>query len=172
MWTDYFYYEITDPKTGEPVPEGESGELVITTLQKEGAPLVRYRTHDLTREIPGECECGSPYPRIATLIGRSDDLVKVKGTIIFPALIDGVLTAVDGVSSEYQIMIDHLNGRDILRLFFETPLESHSDRRTLEKHVADVFKSKVGCTPETKAVSIGELPRSEKKTTRIFDNRY
>jgi phenylacetate-CoA ligase len=172
MWTDYFYYELIDPKTGDPVSEGEIGELTITTLQKEGAPLVRYRTHDLTREIPGECACGRSYPRIETLIGRSDDMVKVKGTIIFPAVADSVLTGIDGASSEYQIMIDHLNGRDILRLFFETPLTDGGDLKELEKRVADVFKSKVGCTPETHAVGLGELPRSEKKTTRIFDNRY
>ncbi|MDR2360353.1 MAG: phenylacetate--CoA ligase [Oscillospiraceae bacterium] len=172
MWTDYLYYEIVDPKTLKPVAEGESGELVVTTLQKEGAPLVRYRTHDLTREIPGECKCGSAFPRISTIIGRSDDMVKVKGTIIFPALVDGVLTAVDGVSSEYQIIIDHLNGRDIMRLFFETSIENSAQRKALEKEVAETFKSKVGSTPETHAVSLGELPRSEKKTTRIFDNRY
>ncbi|MDR3149040.1 MAG: phenylacetate--CoA ligase [Oscillospiraceae bacterium] len=172
MWTDYLYYEIIDPKTLKPVAEGESGELVITTLQKEGAPLVRYRTHDLTREITGECKCGSKFPRISTLIGRSDDMIKVKGTIIFPALVDGVLTGVDGVSSEYQIIIDHLNGRDIMRLFFETAVSGAAERKALEKQVAEVFKSKVGSTPETHAVSLGELPRSEKKTTRIFDNRY
>lgn len=73
-----------DPKTGKVLPDGEIGELVITTLRKEGAPLVRYRTHDLSRIIPGECECGSPFPRIDTLIGRTDDMVKVKGVNILP----------------------------------------------------------------------------------------
>ena len=83
-WNDYFYFEIIDQHTGEVLPEGEVGELVITTLCKEGAPLIRYRTHDLTRFIPGTCACGSPYPRIDTILGRSDDMVKVKGTMIFP----------------------------------------------------------------------------------------
>ena len=81
---DYVYFEIIDPKTLEVLPDGEMGALVITTLRKEGAPLVRYRTHDLTRIIPGECPCGSPYPRIDTIVGRTDDMVKVKGVNIFP----------------------------------------------------------------------------------------
>jgi phenylacetate-CoA ligase len=171
MWTDYLYYEIINPKTLELVAEGESGELVITTLTKEGAPLIRYRTHDLTKEIPGPCKCGSPYPRIATLIGRSDDMVKVKGTQIFPSTVDELLAQIDGVSSEYQIMIDHLNGRDILTLFFET-VTTKDAFKDLEKTVERRFKEKIGMTPNAKAVTLGDLPRSEKKTTRIFDNRY
>ena len=172
MWTDYIYFEIIDPKTGEVVPDGDVGELVITTLQKEGAPLIRYRTHDLTRLLPGDCACGSPYPRVDTIIGRSDDMVKVKGTLIYPAIVDGLLSQMEGVSSEYQIMIDHLNGRDLLTLFFETPVCEGADRKALEKQVESEFKLKVGISAKTKAVSLGELPRSEKKSTRVFDNRY
>lgn len=171
MWSDYFYYEIIDPKTGEVLPEGETGELVITTYLKEGAPLIRYRTRDLTREIPGKCKCGSEFPRIDAIIGRSDDMVKVKGAIIYPSRVDTLLSGIDGVSSEYQIMIDHMNGRDVLTLFFETALEG-ADRKTLEKTVEKAFKSSIGITPKPKAVGLGELPRSEKKSTRVFDNRY
>jgi phenylacetate-CoA ligase len=172
MWTDFLYYEIIDPKTGLPVPEGEVGEIVITTLQKEGAPLIRYRTHDLTRDLPGPCACGLDFPRIDTLIGRSDDMVKVKGSLIYPSTVDTLLAQVDGVSSEYQIMIDHLNGKDILTLFFETPLEDRDTRKALEKTVEADFKKMIGIVPKAKAVGLGELPRSEKKSTRIFDNRY
>ncbi|MDR1727351.1 MAG: phenylacetate--CoA ligase [Acidobacteriota bacterium] len=172
MWTDYMYYEIIDPATGEPVKEGERGELVITTLQKEGAPLIRYRTHDLTREVLGKCACGQDYPRIAAIDGRSDDMVKVKGTIIFPSRVDELLSGVDGVSSEYQIMIDHVNGKDVVTVFFETARKSDGERRDLEKTVEREFKVSVGMTPKAKAVGMGELPRSEKKTPRIFDNRY
>ncbi len=171
MWTDYIYYEIIDPKTGALLPEGQIGELVITTLCKEGAPLVRYRTHDLTRAIPGDCPCGSKYPRIDTIIGRSDDMVKVKGAIIYPARVDEMLSGIEGVSSEYQIMIDHLNGKDILTLFFETGL-SGKEADALEKTVEREFKDKIGIIPNVKAVGMGELPRSEKKSTRVFDNRY
>jgi len=171
MWTDYFYYEIIDPKTGEVLPEGTTGEIVITTLCKEGAPLIRYRTHDLTKAIPGKCECGLEYPRIGTIIGRSDDMVKVRGAIIYPSRVDELLATVEGVSSEYQIMIDHLNGKDILTLFFETR-ETGDAVHHLEKTVEHEFKERIGITPKAKAVGMGELPRSEKKSTRVFDNRY
>jgi phenylacetate-CoA ligase len=172
MWTDYFYYEIINPNTGAPVKFGETGEVVITTICKEGAPLIRYRTHDLTREIAGTCPCGSPYPRIDAILGRSDDMVKVKGTIIYPARVDELLSSIQDVSSEYQIQIDHLNGRDILNLFFETSLNDKGARKNLEKTVEEAFKEKLGLTPKPMAVGMGELPRSEKKSTRIFDNRY
>ena len=171
VWDDYLYFEIIDPKTGALLPEGEVGELVITTLCKEGAPLIRYRTHDLTRFIPDKCECGHDYPRIDTLIGRSDDMVKVRGAIIYPSRVEELLASIDEVSSEYQIMIDHLNGKDILTLFFETPVES-SEYKSLEKTVEIVFKGKIGIMATAKAVGMGELPRSEKKSTRVFDNRY
>lgn len=169
-WDDYFYFEIIDPKTGEVLPDGQIGELVITTLRKEGAPLIRYRTHDLTRILPDECPCGSSYPRIDTLIGRTDDMVKVKGVNIYPGQIEDVLKGVEGVSSEYQVMIDHLNGKDIMTLFFE--ITSAADKKAIETEVKHIFKVKVGLTIEPKAVDIGELPRSEKKSTRVFDNRY
>ena len=171
VWDDYCYFEIVDPKTGKVFPDGEIGELVITTLRKEGAPLVRYRTHDLSRIIPGECECGSPFPRIDTLIGRTDDMVKVKGVNIFPAQIEEIIKFTDGASSEYQVMIDHLEGKDIMTVFFETDA-SVEDREQIERNMESIFKGKLGMTPNAKAVAIGELPRSEKKTQRIFDNRY
>jgi len=169
-WDDYFYFEIIDQTTGKPVPFGQIGELVITTLRKEGAPLVRYRTHDLTRFMAGECACGLQYPRIDTIIGRTDDMIKVKGTNIFPAQIDEMLREVEGASSEYQVIIDHLNGKDIMTVFFE--IENEADKKTVEQNVKQHCKAKIGITVVPKAVSIGELPRSEKKSTRIFDNRY
>lgn len=171
VWDDYCYFEVVDPKTGKVLPDGEIGELVITTLRKQGAPLVRYRTHDLSRIIPGECPCGSPYPRIDTLIGRTDDMVKVKGVNIFPAQVEEIIKFTDGASSEYQVMIDHLEGKDIMTVFFET--EATGDERArIERNMESIFKGKLGMTPNAKAVAIGELPRSEKKTQRIFDNRY
>jgi phenylacetate-CoA ligase len=172
LWTDYLFYEIINPKTGERVKPGQSGELVITTLKKEGAPLIRYRTHDLTREMEGDCPCGSPYPRIDTLIGRSDDMVKVKGVMIYPSRFDELLSAAPGASSEYQIMIDHLNGRDIVTLFFETGVSEKTERKHLVETIQGAVKEKIGLTAKIEAVNIGELPRSEKKTTRVFDNRY
>jgi phenylacetate-CoA ligase len=113
MWTDYLYMEIIDPETGQVLDGGEAGELVITTLRKQGAPLIRYRTHDLTRIIDGECPCGSPFPRIDTIIGRSDDMVKVRGVLIYPARVDEVLSEIKGVSSEYQIIIERIDGKEV-----------------------------------------------------------
>ena len=100
-WDDYLYFEIINPRTGEVLPEGEIGELVITTLRKEGAPLIRYRTHDLTRFLPGDCPCGRDYPRIDIILGRTDDMVKVKGVNIFPGQIDEMLKEVERASSGY-----------------------------------------------------------------------
>ncbi len=170
LWDDYLYFEIIDPKTGEVLPDGDVGELVITTLKKEGAPLIRYRTHDLTRIIHGVCECGSKYPRIDILIGRTDDMVKVKGVNIFPSQIDNVLAKIDGASSEYQFMIDHLNERDICTLFVE--VKTNFNKYELEREIQEQFKNDIGIKIQVKPVNIGDLPRNEKKSTRIFDNRY
>lgn len=170
VWTDYLYFEVVDPKTGKNVPDGEIGELVITTLHKQGAPLIRYRTHDLTRVIPGECPCGCPFPRIDTILGRTDDMVKVKGVNIFPSQIEELLTGIEGASSEYQFMLDHMNGKDICTLFVEA--NDGANRYELEIELQNAFKSKIGISINVKPVSIGELPRSEKKSTRVFDNRY
>ncbi|MCL2032638.1 MAG: phenylacetate--CoA ligase [Methanomassiliicoccaceae archaeon] len=171
MWDDYLYFETIDPKTGKVLPDGQVGELVITTLLKEGAPLIRYRTHDLTRIMTGDCPCGSRYPRIDIITGRTDDMVKVKGTNIFPAQFDGVLSKMEDVESEYQVMIDHLEGKDIITVFFETKLPEEK-RPALEKETAKRLKETIGVMVIPKAVNIGDLPRSEKKTNRIFDNRY
>jgi phenylacetate-CoA ligase len=171
MWDDYIYFEIIDPKTGEVLPDGEYGELVITTLRKEGAPLIRYRTHDLTRIIPGECPCGSRFPRIDIIVGRTDDMIKVKGVNMFPAQFEEVLATMKDATSEYQIMIDHLEGRDIITVYFETPAQGEA-REVAEKELVEKVKSKINVTVVPKAVDIGYLPRSEKKTNRIFDNRY
>ncbi|MEM1484317.1 phenylacetate--CoA ligase [Oscillospiraceae bacterium PP1C4] len=169
-WDDYLYFEIVDPKTGEVLEDGEVGELVITTLKKEGAPLIRYRTHDLTRFIPTKCKCESEYPRIDTLIGRTDDMVKVKGVNIFPSQIEELLKGIPEVSSEYQVMIDHLNGKDITTLFVEK--KKGADNELLRQLITEIFKHKIGIAVNVKPVEMGELPRSEKKSTRIFDNRY
>jgi len=171
MWDDYIYFEIIDPKTGKNLPDGEIGELVITTLRKEGAPLIRYRTHDLTRIIPGECPCGSRFPRIDIIVGRTDDMIKVKGVNMFPAQFEEILATMKDATSEYQIMIDHLEGKDIITVYFETNAVGDV-REAAEKELMEKVKSKIGVTIVPKAVDIGYLPRSEKKTNRIFDNRY
>ena len=98
-WDDFIYIEIIDPKTGENLPDGEWGEIVITTLKKEGAPLIRYRTHDLSRIIPGKCSCGSPYPRIDIIQGRTDDMMKIHGVNVFPSPIEEIIAEFDEATS-------------------------------------------------------------------------
>lgn len=169
-WDDYLYFEIIDPETCEPVNEGEYGELVITTLRKEGAPLLRYRTRDLTRIIPGQCPCGVSYPRHDIIVGRTDDMVKVKGVNIYPGQIDDLLRNLDGASSEYQVVINHINGKDVMTL----RVEKEKDFRgtDLNERIVDLFKKKIGIHIDAEVVSLGELPRSEKKSKRIIDYRY
>lgn len=169
-WDDFLYLEIIDPDTGKNVPDGEVGEIVITTLIKEGAPLIRYRTHDLSRIIPEPCSCGSKYPRIDTIIGRSDDMMKIKGVNVFPAQIEEVLKTFPEISSEYQIRISHLDGKDTMRIYVET--NGSVDFADLSRRIAERIRSRIGFTPLVKPVEIGVLPRSEKKTKRIIDERY
>ncbi|KNY25594.1 phenylacetate--CoA ligase family protein [Pseudobacteroides cellulosolvens] len=169
-WDDFLYFEIIDPITCQPLKEGEYGELVITTLKKEGAPLLRYRTRDLTRLIPGNCPCGSTYPRHDVIIGRTDDMVKVKGVNIYPGQIDELLRNIEGASSEYQVVIKHINGKDEMTLRVEKELSS--DDKDVREKIVDQFKKKVGIHIEAEVLAIGELPRSEKKSKRIIDFRY
>ncbi|MBR6223602.1 MAG: phenylacetate--CoA ligase [Lachnospiraceae bacterium] len=169
-WDDYLYIEVIDPVTGKPVPDGEPGEIVITTLVKEGAPLIRYRTHDLSRIIPEPCSCGDTRPRLDVITGRTDDMMKIKGVNVFPAQIEEVLRTFDELDSEYQIRISHLDGKDTMRIYVET--SGHYDFEELSKNVAAAVKSKIGFTPIVKVVEIGLLPRSEKKTKRVIDERY
>ncbi|MCR5202350.1 MAG: phenylacetate--CoA ligase [Lachnospiraceae bacterium] len=170
IWDDYIYLEIIDPETGEIVPDGEWGEIVLTTLVKEGAPLIRYRTHDISRILPGECPCGSKHPRIDVIAGRSDDMVKIKGVNVFPKQIEEVLALFPELSSEYQIHISHLDGKDTMRIYVET--NGSVDFLEMAKKVALKVKSKIGFTPLVKVVELGVLPRSEKKSKRVFDERY
>ena len=171
VWEDYLYFEVIDPVTLKNVPDGEVGELVITTLRKEGAPLIRYRTHDLTRIIPGQCACGNRFNRIDIITGRTDDMIKVKGVNMFPAQFEEVLAAVPGASSEYQIRIEHVDGKDQLTLLFESG-EPAEEYPRIEADVVKKFKQVVGPQIIAKAVGLQELPRSEKKTARVVDMRY
>lgn len=169
-WDDYIYIEILDPETLKPVPDGEWGEICITTLVKEGAPLIRFRTHDLSRIIPGECPCGSKFPRLDVIQGRTDDMMKIKGVNVFPRQIEEVLALFPELSSEYQIRISHVAGRDTMRIYVETD-GTHDFLKTAER-IANEVKSRVGFTPLVKVVEIGLLPRSEKKAKRVIDERY
>ena len=170
-WDDYVYIEIVDPKTLKPVPDGEEGEIVITTLVKEGAPLLRFRTHDISRIIPGECACGNQYPRLDIIKGRSDDMFKVHGVNMFPSQVEEILGMVDGVSSEYNINIAHDEScnRDIIMVTVEA--EGRVDFEQTGKTIKNMFKSKLSVTPKINVVPVGTLPRTEKKAKRMIDHR-
>lgn len=170
VWSDFLYLEVIDPKTGELVPDGEPGEIVLTTLQKEGAPLIRFRTHDLSRIVPGECPCGhNEHPRIGHIMGRSDDMMKIHGVNVFPKQIEEVLELFPQLSSEYQIRLSHLEGRDTMRIYVET--DGTQDFLALAGQIAAEVKSHIGFTPLVKVVEIGLLPRSTKKSKRVIDER-
>ena len=170
-WDDYLYIEIIDPKTGETVPDGEPGEIVITTLVKEGAPLLRFRTHDMSRIIPEPCSCGRSYPRIDIIQGRSDDMFKVHGVNMFPGQVEEILQQVDGVLSEYVINIAHDedHNRDVILVTVEAEGRVNFEQTGIK--IRELFKSRIGVTPRITVVPFGTLPRSEKKTKRVIDHR-
>ena len=172
-WADYYILEILDPDTLKPVQEGETGEMVVTTLRKEAAPLIRYRTRDLTRLVPGDCPCGSIMPRHDKILGRSDDMIIYRAVNIYPGQIDHVLSGIDGIGSEYQVVLDRgKDGRDYMTLKVERDqgVESAQDKG-LSKIIGDEIKKQIMVSPGVELVDYGSLPRSERKTKRVFDNR-
>jgi phenylacetate-CoA ligase len=173
-WADYYIVEIVDPETLQPVPEGEWGEMVVTTLCKEAAPLIRYRTRDITRIIPGRCSCGSILPRHSRILGRTDDTFIFRGVNIYPSSIDGIISAIDGLGSEYQIHLarDEERGRDSMKLIVERA-QGMDDQRdeTLKAALRHQVKKQILVTPTVELVAYGELPRSERKSKRVFDSR-
>ena len=172
-WGDYYLLEILDPETLEPLPDGEWGEMVITTLCKEGAPLIRYRTRDITRIIPGHCACGSVLPRHSRIKGRSDDTIKFRGVNIYPSSIDTILSTVPGLGSEYQIHLTRgEGGRDHMRLVVERAEGVESKRAPELIHEAGhQIKKQLLVSVELELVDYGSLPRSERKSQRVFDSR-
>ncbi len=172
-WADYYIMEILDPETLEPVPEGEVGEMVVTTLRKEGSPLIRYRTRDLTRLIPGQCPCGSLMPRHDSILGRSDDMFIFRAVNIYPSQIDAILSGIEGISSEYRVTLENCgDGRESMTV----EVEREADRvpaadGELGKAVSHAIKSRIMVSAEVKIADFGSLPRSERKSKRVFDNR-
>ncbi|AEE15213.1 Phenylacetate--CoA ligase [Thermodesulfobium narugense DSM 14796] len=168
VFDDFMYFEVIDPDTLEVLPDGARGELVITTFKKEGAPLLRFRTRDITSINHELCECGLKYPRIERLTGRSDDMFKIKGVNCFPAQIEIVLREFDELFSEYQIILDRFEGKDRAILKVEC---SEPDNTNLSKKISRRIKDRVGATFDVELLTFGALPRSEKKTKRVFDLR-
>ncbi|PKN28599.1 MAG: phenylacetate--CoA ligase [Deltaproteobacteria bacterium HGW-Deltaproteobacteria-21] len=172
-WADYYILEILDPETLKPVPEGETGEMVVTTLSKEAAPLIRYRTRDITRLIPGECPCGSVLPRHDRLLGRSDDMIIFRAVNIYPGQIDHVLSSIDGIGSEFQVILDRKkDGKDYMTLKVERRQGIEAGRNPeLAKRVGEQIKKEILVSANVEILDYGTLPRSERKSRRVFDNR-
>ncbi len=172
-WADYYILEILDPETLQPLPDGEWGEMVVTTLSKEAAPLIRYRTRDITRIIPGPCTCGSILPRHSRLRGRTDDMFKFRAVNIYPSSIDKILSEVPGLGSEYQIHLTRDDReRDHMLLKVERG-EGVEPGRTdeLGREIIYTIKHKLLVTPEVEVVEYGALPRTDRKSKRVFDSR-
>jgi phenylacetate-CoA ligase len=172
-WADYYILEILDPETLKPVPAGETGEMVVTTLRKEAAPLIRYRTRDLTRLIPGQCPCGSILPRHDRLLGRSDDMIIFRAVNIYPGQIDHILSGTPGIGSEYQIILDRKeDGKDYMTIKVERDRGVDRERDPeLSRKVGEEVKKQILVSASVEIVDYGTLPRSERKSKRVFDNR-
>jgi phenylacetate-CoA ligase len=172
-WADYYIMEIIDPETLLPVHPGEVGEMVVTSLRKEGAPLIRYRTRDLTRLVPGACPCGCTLPRHDRILGRSDDVVIFRGVNVHPGQIDELLATIPGLGSEFQVTLDRRpDGKDHMTIRVERADETPpTEDPRLAGAIASTIKHKLLVSCEVELLPYGELPRSERKTRRIFDNR-
>jgi phenylacetate-CoA ligase len=172
-WADYYILEILNPDTLEPVAPGEVGEMVVTTLRKEAAPLIRYRTRDLTRLLPEPCPCGNPLPRHDHILGRSDDMFTFRAVNIYPGQIDHVLSTIAGVGSEYQVHLFHReDGRDVMRIKVERALgaDGSQDERIADA-VASEIRWKILVRAQVEVVDFGTLPRTDRKSRRVFDHR-
>ena len=172
-WADHYILELLDPETLEPVAPGEIGEMVYTTLCKEAAPLLRYRSRDLTRFVAGECPCGCILPRHDKILGRSDDMVVFRGVNIYPGQVDEVLSEVNGAGSEYQSHFERReDGKDYMTLKVERAAHAaHVTDAALSGEVAREIKRNLMISCAVEVLPYGTLPRSERKTRRIFDNR-
>jgi phenylacetate-CoA ligase len=172
-WADYYILEILDPETLEPVKDGDVGEMVVTTLRKEGAPLVRYRTRDLTRIIPKRCSCGSILPMHDALLGRSDDMFIIRGVNIYPSQVDIIVSQMPGAGSEYQIILERKqDGKDYMSVKVERANGADPSKdEALRKNLENEIKKQILVSGAVAIVDYGALPRSERKSKRVFDNR-
>ncbi len=175
IWEDAYMVEIVDPQTLHPVADGEYGELVMTTLDREGMPLVRYRTRDITRILPGDCPCGRTHRRIDRITGRSDDMFIIKGCNVYPMQIEGVLLKIPEVGADYLITLDTLNGSDEMIVEVEVKRDwFNGDVARLDKltrQITNQIRDEVLTKPIVRLVEPGSIPKSEGKAVRVRDLR-
>ncbi len=175
MWEDFFLPEIVDPETGEPLPDGEMGELVITTIHKEGMPTVRFRTHDLTCIIPEPCKCGRTHKRIRRLKGRTDDMLIIRGVNVFPSQVEAAITGIEGIAPRYMLIVDRVNNLDTLEIQVEMLPELVSDSvravEALQAKVKKAIEQVLGLGVTVTLMSPNTIVRSEGKSVRTIDKR-
>ena len=175
IWEDYFIVEIIDPVTLKPVPDGQLGELVLTTINREAMPLLRYRTRDLTRILPGECPCGRHHRRLARLQGRSDDMMILKGVNIFPIQIEKILLGFKELNTDYLITLETVDSNDIMTIDVELNqmfTDDYNRLKSLEREITRQLKDEILITPRVRLIPKGSLQVSdEKKAVRVKDLR-
>jgi phenylacetate-CoA ligase len=174
IWEDYYIVEIVDPETLEPVPEGEVGELVLTTINREAMPLLRYRTRDLTRILPGECPCGRHHARLDRMKGRSDDMIILKGVNIFPIQIETILLQFKELSTDYLITLETVDTNDEMTIEVEINemfTDDYARLQSLTREITRQLKDEILVTPRVKLMPKGALPKSEGKAVRVKDMR-
>jgi phenylacetate-CoA ligase len=172
---DHFILEVIDPSTGKPVPDGERGELVFTCITKEALPLIRYRTHDVGYIIPEPCKCGRTHARISKLLGRTDDMLIIRGVNVFPSQIESVLTSLEGIAPHYQLLVDRVNNRDSLTVLVEMTEDNFTDEvRKIEAMAVKVrreIENVLGISVDVRLVAPKTITRFEGKAVRIIDKR-
>jgi phenylacetate-CoA ligase len=175
IWEDHFIPEIINPDTGEVLPLGEKGELVITTITKEGIPMIRYRTRDITRLIPEPCICGRTHMRLERMSGRSDDMLIIRGVNVFPSQIESVLVSIEGVEPHYQLIVDREENLDTLEIQVEVNEQTFSDEikvlQDLSARIRKEIKDLLGVTSKVRLVEPKTIARSEGKAKRVIDKR-
>ncbi|WP_027714154.1 phenylacetate--CoA ligase family protein [Desulfuromonas sp. TF] len=175
IWEDHFIPEIIDPESGNVLPPGEKGELVITTITKEGIPMIRYRTRDITRLIPEPCICGRTHVRLERMSGRSDDMLIIRGVNVFPSQIESVLFNIDGVEPHYQLIVDREENLDTLEVQVEVNEQTFSDEvkvlQDLTGRIRKEIKDLLGITCKVRLVEPKSIARSEGKAQRVIDRR-
>jgi phenylacetate-CoA ligase len=170
-WEDHFLFEIIDPDTLQPLPYGEAGELVITTLTKEALPIIRYRTHDITRLSDEPCACGRSHVRILRVTGRNDDMMIIRGVNVYPSQIESVLVGISGVAPHYQLVIRREGILDTLTVDIEAEPDFGGDKQALAAEVRHHIKSLIGVTCTVNVLETGAVPRSQGKAVRVRDLR-
>ena len=173
IWEDYYIVEIVDPQTLEPVPQGEVGELVLTTINREAMPLLRYRTRDLTRILPGECPCGRHHIRLDRMKGRSDDMMILKGVNIFPIQIETILMQFAELGNDYLITLTNEEANDLMTVEVELKefCDDYPRLQALTKEITRQLKDEILITPVVRLVPKGALPKQEGKAVRVKDLR-